>query len=68
MFGPSAIVVHSQSEEELLTVANALPGILTVTIHGDAEDLTRFRKLISVLESKSGRLIFNGYPTGVEVV
>jgi len=67
VFGPSAIVVHSQSEEELLTVANALPGTLTVTIHGDAEDLTRFRKLISVLESKSGRLIFNGYPTGVEV-
>jgi alpha-ketoglutaric semialdehyde dehydrogenase len=67
IFGPSAIVVRSRSEEELLDVANALPGTLTATIHGTAEDLDRFRSLISVLETKAGRLIFNGYPTGVEV-
>jgi 2,5-dioxopentanoate dehydrogenase len=67
VFGPSAIVIRSQSEEELLTVANALPGTLTATIHGTIEDLARFRGLVTVLETKAGRLIFNGYPTGVEV-
>jgi alpha-ketoglutaric semialdehyde dehydrogenase len=67
IFGPSAIVVRSQSEQELLTIAKALPGTLTATIHGTVEDLARFRNLVSVLESKAGRIIFNGYPTGVEV-
>jgi NADP-dependent aldehyde dehydrogenase len=67
IFGPSAIVVRGKSEQELLTIANALPGTLTATIHGTAEDLKHFRKLVAVLESKAGRLIFNGYPTGVEV-
>ncbi len=67
IFGPSAIVVRSKSEQELLTIANALPGTLTATIHGTPEDLNKFRSLVAVLESKAGRLVFNGYPTGVEV-
>ena len=67
VFGPSAIVVRGKSEEELLHIASSLPGALTATIHGTAEDLKQHRKLISVLEKKVGRLVFNGYPTGVEV-
>jgi NADP-dependent aldehyde dehydrogenase len=67
MFGPSTVLVRGQSEEELLRVAESLPGTLTATVHGTPEDLKRFRKLVALLESKSGRLIFNGYPTGVEV-
>ncbi len=67
VFGPSAIVIRSESEEELLMLGNALPGTLTATIHGTSEDLVRFRKLVAVLETKAGRLVFNGYPTGVEV-
>ncbi len=67
VFGPSAIVVGGQSGEELLRIANALPGTLTATVHGTPEDLKKYRKLIAVLETKCGRLIFNGYPTGVEV-
>lgn len=67
VFGPSAIVVRGKSEEELLEVANSLPGSLTATIHGTSEDLRKFRKLVAALEAKAGRLIFNGYPTGVEV-
>jgi len=59
--------VRGQSEEELLKVANSLPGTLTATVHGSPEDLKHFRKLVSLLETKCGRLIFNGYPTGVEV-
>jgi NADP-dependent aldehyde dehydrogenase len=67
VFGPSAILVRGKSEEELLKVANALPGSLTATIHGTPEDLKNHRKLVAVLERKAGRLLFNGYPTGVEV-
>jgi 2,5-dioxopentanoate dehydrogenase len=67
VFGPSAIVVRAQSEEEILQIANGLSGSLTATIHGTPEDLKSYRRLISLLETKAGRLIFNGYPTGVEV-
>jgi len=67
VFGPSAIVVRGQSDEELLRVARALPGSLTTTVFGTAEDLKKYSDLISLLETKAGRLIFNGYPTGVEV-
>jgi NADP-dependent aldehyde dehydrogenase len=67
IFGPSAILVRGKSEDELLNLASALPGSLTASIHGTPEDLQLYRKLVSVLETKAGRLIFNGYPTGVEV-
>ena len=67
VFGPSTILVRSRSEDELLRIAESLPGSLTATLHGTPEDLRKNRKLIALLETKSGRLIFNGYPTGVEV-
>ena len=67
IFGPSAVLVRSQSKEELLRIANDLPGTLTATLFGTAEDLNEHRELIAVLENKAGRLIFNGFPTGVEV-
>lgn len=67
IFGPGAILVRGQSEEELLHIAEALPGTLTVTVHGTPEDLKNYGRLLAVLETKCGRLIFNGYPTGVEV-
>jgi 2,5-dioxopentanoate dehydrogenase len=67
IFGPSAIFVQSASEEEMVEIAKTLPGTLTATIQGTPDDLKRFKSLIAVLESKAGRLIFNGYPTGVEV-
>jgi alpha-ketoglutaric semialdehyde dehydrogenase len=67
VFGPSAIVVRGRSEAELLQVAQALPGTLTATIHGTVEDLRHHRKLVEALETKAGRLVFNGFPTGVEV-
>ena len=51
----------------MLEIAQALPGTLTATIHGTPEDLEQHRELIAVLATKAGRLIFNGFPTGVEV-
>lgn len=67
IFGPSTIVVRCSSSDEAIACAEALEGTLTATIHGTAEDLDEHRKLVSVLQRKAGRLIFNGYPTGVEV-
>ena len=67
VFGPSATVVVARSEDELLKIAASLPGTLTATVHGTPEDLRGYRNLVSALEAKCGRLIFNGYPTGVEV-
>jgi alpha-ketoglutaric semialdehyde dehydrogenase len=67
VFGPSSVLVRGQSEEELLRIAESLPGSLTATVHGTPEDFKKYARLIAVLETKAGRLICNGYPTGVEV-
>jgi len=67
LFGPSALMVGCSSADELERIARSLPGQLTATIHGTEEDLAANRKLISILQQKVGRLIFNGFPTGVEV-
>jgi 2,5-dioxopentanoate dehydrogenase len=67
VFGPSTVIVTCDSREEMETMARNLHGHLTATIHGDEADLSQNRSLISILENKVGRLIFNGFPTGVEV-
>jgi NADP-dependent aldehyde dehydrogenase len=67
LFGPCAIVVRYESREEMIALALALEGQLTATVQGTDSDLEAFADLISILEGKAGRLIFNGYPTGVEV-
>ncbi len=67
IFGPATIVVRCQTEAEALECAQALEGTLTATIHGLPEELDAHRELIDVLRKKAGRLLFNGYPTGVEV-
>jgi NADP-dependent aldehyde dehydrogenase len=67
VFGPTTLLLTYTSHTELLAAANAMEGHLTATIHGTEEDLAAHRDLISVLETKVGRLLFNGFPTGVEV-
>ena len=67
IFGPSSIAVRVRSREELLHVAEGLDGTLTVTLCGTPADLEEYRDLVAVLETKAGRLLFNGFPTGVEV-
>jgi NADP-dependent aldehyde dehydrogenase len=67
IFGPDTLLVRCNKPKDLLRVAASLDGHLTATILGDEEDLEANRELIQILEQKAGRLIFNGYPTGVEV-
>jgi 2,5-dioxopentanoate dehydrogenase len=67
LFGPATVLVSCDSRAELEQLARKLEGHLTATIHGTAEDLIEYRWLVDILVTKVGRLIFNGYPTGVEV-
>lgn len=67
IFGPTTLLVRHSSRDQLLAIARSLEGHLTATIHGTPEDLREFADLIAILETKVGRLIFNGFPTGVEV-
>jgi alpha-ketoglutaric semialdehyde dehydrogenase len=68
VFGPSTLIVECASREEMLAAANKLEGQLTSTIHASAAELAANRELVSLLETKAGRLVYNGFPTGVEVV
>lgn len=67
VFGPASLIVATASAEELRRVALALEGQLTATLHGTPDDLTAAADLLEILATKSGRLIVNGFPTGVEV-
>ncbi|MCB1061622.1 MAG: aldehyde dehydrogenase (NADP(+)) [Verrucomicrobiae bacterium] len=67
IFGPVSTVVKCASPADLEEFASQLEGSLTATIHGTEEDLAEYRGLINILEKRVGRLIFNGYPTGIEV-
>jgi 2,5-dioxopentanoate dehydrogenase len=67
IFGPDTLLVRCDSTSDYLRAARALDGHLTATIFGDEADLAANRELIRILEQKAGRLIFNGFPTGVEV-
>jgi NADP-dependent aldehyde dehydrogenase len=67
VFGPTALVILYDSREQLMELASAIEGQLTATLHGTEADLAAFADLIAILERKAGRLIVNGFPTGVEV-
>lgn len=67
VFGPATVLVTAGSKEEMLKIADSLDGHLTATIFGEETELTDYADLIEILQRKVGRLIFNGYPTGVEV-
>ena len=67
IFGPTTLLVRHASRDQILSIARALEGHLTATILGTEEDLREFADLIAILETRVGRLIFNGFPTGVEV-
>lgn len=67
VFGPVSLIVVAKDAAELMRVAESLEGQLTATIHGTDEELREHASLVDVLQRKVGRLLFNGYPTGVEV-
>ena len=66
IFGPDTLLVTSD-ETDMKLIAQSRDGHLTATILGDEADLLAHRELVQILEQKAGRLIVNGFPTGVEV-
>ncbi len=67
VFGPSTLVVRAKGKGDLLRIANHLHGHLTASLFGKEEELIEYQGLVAVLSRKVGRLIFNAFPTGVEV-
>ena len=67
VFGPTTVVVEVADPAELIRALHGLHGQLTATLIAEPADLTAFAALVPVLEQKAGRLLVNGYPTGVEV-
>ena len=67
VFGASAILVRCESEEEMIALIASLEGQLTATLHMDQGDEPLASRLLPTLERKVGRILANGWPTGVEV-
>lgn len=67
VFGASSTIVVCATLEELVDVLTAMEGQLTTTVHADSDDHDAARVLMPILESLAGRIVFNGWPTGVEV-
>ena len=67
VFGAASLVVVCANDDEVRQVSEHLEGQLTATLHLDEDDLAHAKALLPVLERKAGRLLVNGWPTGVEV-
>ena len=67
VFGPLGLIVRARDGAEMLAIAHSLQGQLTCTLHVDAADHPAAQALLPVLERKAGRILANGFPTGVEV-
>ncbi|WP_271408822.1 aldehyde dehydrogenase (NADP(+)) [Pseudomonas sp. Q1-7] len=67
VFGPTTLVVEVADRDELTRALRTMHGQLTATLIAERDDLLSYRELIGLLEEKAGRVLLNGYPTGVEV-
>ena len=68
VFGPLGLVVRAQDTAQMVAIAAGLQGQLTCTLHLDDADIHLAQTLMPLLERKAGRVLANGFPTGVEVV
>ena len=67
IFGPATVLIQCANPDELIELAGKLDGQLTATIQAEPEDEALSARLLQVLKEKAGRVVWNGYPTGVEV-
>ncbi|KEZ79279.1 aldehyde dehydrogenase (NADP(+)) [Salinisphaera hydrothermalis] len=67
VFGPSTVVVELDSEDELEAAARAINGQLTATVTGEDAEVAQHKALVTELTRRAGRVLFNGFPTGVAV-
>jgi NADP-dependent aldehyde dehydrogenase len=66
-FGPASIVIEYEDVEEVLAAADAFEGSLTASIHGEPDETGLVNELLARLRDRAGRIIWNGWPTGVAV-
>lgn len=67
MFGPAALLVKCRDLDELTAAVKGLQGQLTATIHTATGEMASYTELVDLLTQRVGRLLVNGFPTGVEV-
>lgn len=67
VFGPFSVIVSCKDSAELEEILNNLEGQLTGTVLGNEKDLATYASVVDALQSRVGRILFNGVPTGVEV-
>ncbi|MCF2947486.1 aldehyde dehydrogenase (NADP(+)) [Paraglaciecola aquimarina] len=67
VFGPATLIVECDNDQEFVKIAQTIDGNLTASIHTTDQDTALVKALVTKLEQKVGRIIFNGFPTGVEV-
>ena len=67
IFGPVSLMIACRNQDEILAVTRHLEGQLTATVHAVESDHALAGALLPLLERKVGRILFNGFPTGVEV-
>jgi len=67
VFGPASIIVTYKEESDLFQALKSLEGQLTASVHGTDVELADQAALVALMEDRAGRLVFNGFPTGVEV-
>jgi len=67
IFGPTSLIVHCLNTKDFLRCARALEGQLTATVWAESQELKSQDEFLWTLEQHAGRLVFNGFPTGVEV-
>jgi len=68
VFGPFGLLIEADSISEVEKIARNLKGQLTITIAGTEKDAEENKTILNIIKDKAGRLLFNGMPTGVEVV
>jgi NADP-dependent aldehyde dehydrogenase len=66
-FGPLVVLVRYRDLDQVQTALAAIPDSLTATLHAEGDEIASLTPLIDAVRDLSGRLIFNGYPTGVRV-
>lgn len=67
IFGPTSLIVRCSETAQIRDVLEGLEGQLTISIHADVRDEQIACGLMAILERKAGRVLFNGFGTGVEV-
>ena len=66
VFGPATVIYRCKNTAQMLEIARNMPGSLTATIHGTESELREQGGLVRALQRKAGRIVFNGFPTGLE--